>query len=52
MPPGFPEDDKKYLRVYFEVLERYKREKFRYEEEQIDVLREIRDEIGKSKAGD
>jgi hypothetical protein len=49
---GFPEDDKKYLRVYFEVLERYKREKFRYEEEQIDVLREIRDEIGKSKAGD
>ena len=33
--------------MYFEVLERYKREKFRYEEEQIDVLREIRDELGK-----
>jgi len=44
---GFPEDDKKYLRVYYEVLERYKREKFRYEETQIDVLREIRDKIGK-----
>lgn len=40
---GFPPDDKKYLRVYFEVLERYTREKFRYEEEQIDVLKEIRD---------
>jgi len=49
---GLPEDDKKYLRVYYEVLERYKREKFRYEEEQIDVLREIRDEIGKKKDRD
>lgn len=49
---GLPEDDKKYLRVYYEVLERYKREKFRYEEEQIDVLREIRDRIGECKSGD
>ena len=50
---GFPEEDKKYLRVYYEVLERYKREKFRYEEDQIDVLREIRDAIAeKPKAGD
>jgi len=46
---GFPEDDKKYLRVFYQVLERYHREKFRYEETQVDVLREIRDEIaGKS----
>lgn len=42
---GFPEDDKKYLRVYFEVLERYHREKFRYEERQIEVLEEIRDRM-------
>jgi hypothetical protein len=38
---GFPEDDKKYLRVFYEVLERYPRERFRYEEEQIDILRDI-----------
>ena len=36
-----PADDKKYLRVYFEVQERYAREKFRFEETQVDVLREI-----------
>jgi len=39
------EDDKKYLRVYFEVLERYPRERFRYEERQIQVLEEIRDKM-------
>jgi hypothetical protein len=39
------EDDKKYLRVYFEVLDRYTRERFKYEEEQIDVLKEIRDRL-------
>lgn len=39
------EDDKKYLRVYFEVLDRYTREKFRYEERQIEVLEEIRDKM-------
>jgi hypothetical protein len=32
---GFPEADKKYLRVYYEVLERYEREKFLYHEDQI-----------------
>jgi hypothetical protein len=32
---GIDEEDKKYLRVYFEVLERYPREKFKYEEQQI-----------------
>jgi hypothetical protein len=39
------EDDKKYLRVYFEVLERYPRERFKYEERQIEVLEQIRDKI-------
>jgi ABC-type Fe3+ transport system substrate-binding protein len=38
---GFPEDDKKYLRLYYEVLQRYAREKFKYEETQIDILRDI-----------
>ncbi|HKD14883.1 MAG TPA: hypothetical protein VKE71_10075 [Candidatus Angelobacter sp.] len=42
---GFPPEDKKYLRVYYEVLERFPREKFRYEEEQIDVLKDIRDRL-------
>ena len=37
--------DKKYLRVYYEVLDRYAREKFKYEEDQIEVLRQIRDKI-------
>jgi hypothetical protein len=42
---GLPEDDKKYLRIYYEVLERYPRERFRYEERQIEVLEQIRDKI-------
>ncbi len=42
---GFPDHDKKYLRVYFEVLDRYPREKFKYEEKQIEVLKEIRDKL-------
>ncbi len=46
---GLPDKDKKYLRVYHQVLDRYQREKFEYEEEQIDVLREIRDGIRKNK---
>jgi hypothetical protein len=40
-----PEDDKKYLRVYFQVLDRYDREEFKYHERQIEVLEEIRDRI-------
>jgi hypothetical protein len=40
------EDDKKYLRIYFEVLQRYPREKFRHDEEQIKILREIKDKLG------
>jgi len=42
---GIPPEDKKYLRVYYEVLERYPREKFKYEEQQIRVLEEIRDKL-------
>lgn len=42
---GLPEDDKKYLRVYFEVLDRYEREKPQYKKDQIKVLKEIRDRI-------
>jgi hypothetical protein len=42
-----PEEDKKYLRVYYEVLDRYSRERFKYEEKQIDVLEEIRDKLGR-----
>jgi hypothetical protein len=40
-----PEDDKKYLRVYYEVLQRYPREEFHYEQQQIKVLEEIRDRM-------
>ena len=40
-----PHEDKKYLRVYYEVLERYPREKFKYEEQQIKVLEDIRDSL-------
>jgi hypothetical protein len=38
---GFPEDDKKYLRVYYEVLERYEREKFKHDEREVEVLEDI-----------
>jgi len=42
---GFDEDDKKYLRVFYEVLQRYPREKLRYEERHLEVLEEIRDKM-------
>ena len=42
---GLPDDDKKYLRVFYEVLDRYPREKFKYEERQIEVLEDIRDKM-------
>lgn len=48
---GIPHEDKKYLRVYFEVLERYPREKFKYEEQQIKVLEDIRDRLSPSDTG-
>ena len=38
---ALPEDDKKYVRVYFEVLQRYPREPLRYQEEQLSILRNI-----------
>ena len=44
---GLRADDEKYLRVYFEVLERYPRQKFKYEEQQIRVLEQIRDALAK-----
>ena len=44
---GLDEEDKKYLRVYYEVLERYPREKFKYEEQQVRVLEQIRDTLRK-----
>jgi hypothetical protein len=47
---GFPEDDKKYLRVYYEVLERYPREKLRYEERQLEILEKIADGVTKDGA--
>jgi hypothetical protein len=31
--------------VYFEVLDRYDREEFKYHERQIEVLEEIRDRL-------
>jgi len=37
---GIPDEDKKYFRVYFEVLAQYIRE---YREQQVKVLEEIRD---------
>jgi hypothetical protein len=45
-----PEDDKKYLRVYFEVLDRYPREKFKYEERHIEILEDIRDKMPSTSA--
>ena len=44
---SLPDEDKKYLRVYYEVLDRYPREKFEHEEQQIRVLEEIRNAIDK-----
>jgi len=48
---GIPEDDKKYLRVYYEVLARYARERFKYEEEQIDILKEISNTLKRDRTG-
>ncbi|MGC2696631.1 MAG: hypothetical protein WA738_12665 [Candidatus Angelobacter sp.] len=48
---GFPDEDKKYLRVYLEVLERFPREKFRHDERQIEVLEDIRDRMADGSKG-
>ena len=45
-----PEGDKKFLRVYYEVLGRYTREKFKHDERQIEVLEQIRDGIDRNNA--
>jgi len=47
---GLPDEDKKYLRVYYEVLDRYPREKFRHDEQHIRVLEQIRDKLGDKNA--
>ena len=46
---GLPDDDKKYLRIYYEVLDRYPRERFKYEERQIEVLEDISGRLEKSR---
>jgi hypothetical protein len=42
-----PEDDKQYLRVFYQVLDRFPREEANYEASQIKVLEEIRDELAR-----
>jgi hypothetical protein len=46
---GLPEEDKKYLRVYYKVLDRWPREAYKFEEKQIAVLTQIRDNLQPSK---
>lgn len=43
------EDDKQYLRVFYQVLDRFPRESADYEAEQIRVLEQIRDELALSR---
>ncbi len=57
-PPGaagghihrLPEDDKQYLRVFYQVLDRFAREEATYEADQIRVLEQIRDELARRPA--
>jgi len=42
-----PEDDKQYLRVFYQVLDRFPREEASYEADQIKVLEQIRDELAR-----
>ena len=42
---SLPDKDKRFLRVYCQVLDTYDRERMNYERDQIDVLKEIRDAI-------
>ncbi len=42
---GIPDKDLKYLRVWCKVLDTYRRKRFHFEERQIEVLEEIRDEL-------
>jgi hypothetical protein len=41
-----PKEDQKYIKVYFEVLQRWDRQEAEYDKQQVEVLREIRDRIG------
>jgi len=43
----FPTGDSKYLRVFFEVLNYYRREDLRYHENQLRLLREIGEALGR-----
>lgn len=45
MVTSLPEDDKKYLRLYYEVLDRYPRERLYYEDRQLEVLEDIADAL-------
>jgi len=42
---SLPDKDKRFLRIYCQVLDTYERERMNYERDQIDVLKEIRDAI-------
>ena len=46
-----PDQDKRFLRVFCQVLDVYDREKMNYERQQVDVLGEIRDELRKLRGG-
>lgn len=46
-PKLLPAEELKYLRVYYVVSNRWPREPLEFEEKQVRVLKEIRDEIGK-----
>jgi len=41
-----PDEDRKYIRIYFEVLQRWERQEAEYEKQQVEVLEAIRDRIG------
>ena len=43
---GLPDQDKRFLRVYVQVLATYDRERTYYERDQIKVLEQIRDRLG------
>jgi hypothetical protein len=43
--PEWDADDLKYLRVYYVVSKRWERQPLKFEENEIDVLREIRDSL-------
>jgi hypothetical protein len=44
---SLPEEDKKYLRVFYEVLDRYPRKAASYKKRQLSALKGIRNAIGK-----